>query len=286
LHCEPRIINQLVDRTHPKRTTILIDNPLVEENGMRKCLSAGVAVVAGVFTFVLAGTVHPAEIKVIASAAVKESYQELVPEFEKVSNHKVVTLWSGTADIMKRVKAGEAADLIILGSSSIDELISLGKIVPGSRVDLMKSGVGVAVRAGTQGPDISSGEALKRTLLSAKSIAYSTGPSGVYLDGLFQRMGIANELKPKLKQPPSGGSVAEMIARGEADIGFQQVSELVHAAGIDYLGPLPPDVQQITVFSSGISISAKESVAAKALVMHLKSPAAAPIITKSGMEPG
>jgi len=252
---------------------------------MRKCLSAGAAVAAGMFAFMLAGVAHSAEINVIASAAVKESYQELVPEFEKVSNHKVVTLWSGTADIMKRVKAGETADLIILGSNSIDELISLGKIVPGSRVDLMKSGVGVAVREGAQRPDISSGEALKRTLLSAKSIAYSTGPSGVYLDGLFQRMGIATELKPKLTQPPSGGSVAEMIARGEAEIGFQQVSELVHATGIDYLGPLSPDIQQITVFSSGISISAKEPVAAKALVMYLKSPAAAPIIQRSGMAP-
>src|SRR5215469_13400668 len=251
---------------------------------MRK--SARATVAAGVFTLMLAGMVHPAEIKVIASGAVKETYQELVPEFEKVSGHKVVTLWSGTADIMKRVKAGETADLIILGSNSIDELISIGKIEPGSRVDLMKSGVGAAVRAGAQRPDISSGEALKRTLLSAKSVAYSTGPSGVYLDGLFQRMGIANELKPKLKQLPSGGSVAEMVARGEAEIGFQQVSELVHAAGIDYLGPLSPDVQQITVFSSGISTSAKEPVAAKALVMHLKSPAAAPIIRKNGMEPG
>jgi molybdate transport system substrate-binding protein len=262
------------------------DATIGEGNVMTRSLRAGATVAAGVVTLVLAAMVHSAEIKVIASAAVKESYQELVPEFEKVSDHKVVTLWSGTADIMKRVKAGETADLIILGSNSIDELISLGKIVPGSRVDLMKSAIGVAVRAGTQRPDISSGEALKQTLLSAKSIAYSTGPSGVYLDSLFQRMGIANELKPKLKQPPSGGSIAEMIVRGEAEIGFQQVSELVHATGIDYLGPLSPDVQQITVFSSGISISAKEPVAAKALVMHLRSPAAAPIITKNGMEPG
>jgi molybdate transport system substrate-binding protein len=241
---------------------------------------------AGVVAFMLAGIVNSAEIKVIASVAVKETYQELVPEFEKASGHKVVTLWSGTADIMKRVKAGENADLVILGSNSVDELISLGKIVPGSRVDLMKSGVGVAVRAGAQKPDISSGEAVKRALLSAKSIAYSTGPSGVYLDGLFQRMGIASELTPKLKQPPSGGSVADMIARGDAEIGFQQVSELVHAAGIDYLGPLPPDVQQITVFSSGIFVAAREPAAAKALVMHLSSPAGAAVIRRNGMEPG
>jgi molybdate transport system substrate-binding protein len=233
-----------------------------------------------------AGLVCSAEIKVIASAAIKESYQEIVPEFEKATNNKVVTLWSGTGDIMKRVKAGETADIIILGSNSIDELIGLGKIEPGSRVDLMKSGVGVAVRAGAPKPDISSGEALKKTLLSAKSIGYSSGPSGVYLDSLFQRMGIANELKPKLMQPPSGGSVAEVVARGDAEIGFQQVSELIHAPGIDFLGPLSPDVQQITVFSSGIPTGAKEPAAAKALVMHLKSPAAVPIIKKNGMEPG
>jgi molybdate transport system substrate-binding protein len=253
---------------------------------MRTYLVAGAAVAAGVLTLLLAGRAHAAEIRVIASAAIRDTYQELVPEFEKTSNDKVVTLWSGTADIMKRVKAGETADVVILGSNSIDELIGLEKIVPGSRVDLMKSGVGVAVRAGTQRPDISSGEALKRTLLAAKSIAYSTGPSGVYLDGLFQRMGIANELKAKLKQPPSGGSVAEMVARGEAEIGFQQVSELIHAPGIDYVGPLSPDVQQVTVFSSGIFISAKEPAAAKALVKHLSSAAAAPVIQKNGMDPG
>jgi len=253
---------------------------------MRSYLLARAAVVAGTGSLLLAGMAHAAEIRVIASAAIKESYEELVPEFEKASSHKVVTLWSGTADIMKRVRAGETADLVILGSNSIDELIAVGKIVSGSRVELMKSGVGVAIRTGMQRPDISSGEALKRTVLAAKSIAYSTGPSGVYLDGLFQRMGIASEVKSKLKQPPSGGSVAEVVARGEAEIGFQQVSELVHAAGIDYLGPLSPDVQQVTVFSSGILISAKEPAAAKALVMHLGSPAAAQVIRKSGMEPG
>ena len=253
---------------------------------MGDCPSKGAAMLAAAVGFMLAGTVHSAEINVIASAAVKETYLELVPEFEKATNHKIVTIWSGTADIMKRVKAGESADLVIVGSNSIDELITLGKIAPGTRVDLMKSGVGVAVRAGAERPDIGSGEALKRALLAARSIAYSTGPSGVHLDGLFQRMGIADELKPKLKRPPSGASVGEMIARGEAEIGFQQVSELVHVGGIDYLGPLPPDVQHVTVFASGIFVGAKEPAAAKAFAVHLSSPAAAPVIRKNGMEPG
>ena len=253
---------------------------------MRNCVSRHAFAMAGMVIFMLAPAAYPAEIRVIASAAVKETYQELVPEFENTSNQKVVTLWSGTADIMKRVKAGESADLIIVGSDSIDELIALGKITPGSRVDLMKSGVGVAIRSGAAKPDIGSGDALRRALLSAKSIAYSTGPSGVYLDGLFQRMGIADELKPKLKRPPSGASVGEMVARGEAEIGLQQVSELIHLAGIDYLGPLPPDVQQITVFSSGIFVDAKELAGAKALVSFLNSPAAARVIRRNGMEPG
>jgi molybdate transport system substrate-binding protein len=239
----------------------------------------------GVAACLAFGPVHAAEIQVIASAAVREAYLDVVPEFEKATRHTVVTRWSGSADIMKRVKAGETADLVILGSGSIDELIELGKLEKGSRTDLIRSRVGVAVRTGTPKPDISSGDALKRTLLSAKSIAYSTGPSGVYLDGLFRKMGIADELKPRLRQPPSGASVGEMVARGEADIGFQQVSELIHVPGIDYLGPLPADVEHITVYSSGIFVAAKEPAAARELVMHLRSPAAAAALRRYGMEP-
>ena len=253
---------------------------------MRNRLINVVAATLGASIFMLAETARADEIKVLASVVMKETYLELVPQFEKASKHKVVTIWSGTADIMKRMKAGESVDLVIVAVKSLDELTQLGKIVPGSRVDLVKSGVGVAVRAGAPKPDISSGDALKRALLSAKSIGYSTGPSGVYVAGLFQRMGIADEMKPKTKQPPSGASVGEMIARGEVELGFQQVSELVHVAGIDFLGPLSPDIQLITVFSSGIHAGAKAPGAARALVKFLTSPAAVPIIKKNGLEPG
>ena len=245
-----------------------------------------IAATFGVIIFMLAGAARAAEINVLASMAVKEFYLELVPQFERASKHKVVTSWAGTADIMKRMKAGESVDVVIIAVKSLDELTHLGKIVPGSRVDLAKSGVGVAVRAGAPKPDISSGDALKRALLSAKSIAYSSGPSGVYIAGLFQRWGIADELKPKLKQVASGVNIGEAIARGEFEIGFQQVSELVHIAGIDFLGPLPKDVQLVTVFSSGIHTGAKQPDAARALVKFLTAPAAAPIIRKNGMEPG
>ena len=197
-----------------------------------------------------------------------------------------MTIWSGTADMMKRLQGGETVDLVIIGANSLDELVKLGKVEPGSRVDFVKSGVGVAVRAGARKPDISSGDAVKQALLSASSIGYSSGPSGVYLDALFQRMGIADQLKSKLKRPPSGASVGEMVARGEAEIGFQQVSELIHVSGIDYLGPLPPDIQQITVFSSGIHTGTTKPDAAKASVRLLTSPSAAIVIRKNGMQPG
>jgi molybdate transport system substrate-binding protein len=244
------------------------------------------AAMLGAGTLMFAETSHADEIRVMASNAFKEAYLELVPRFEQASGHKVVTSFVGSADIMKRMKAGESTDLVILAGNSVDELIKLGKVVPGSRVDLAKSGVGVAVRAGAPKPDIGSGDALKRALLAAKSIGYSSGPSGAYIAGLFQRMGIADEVKPKIRQTPPGVAVGDLIARGETEIGFQQVSELLPIAGIDFLGPLPPDIQQFTVFSAGIHVAAKEPVAAKALVQFLSSPASALVIRKKGMEPG
>ena len=155
-----------------------------------------------------------------------------------------------------------------------------------SRVDLAKSGVGVGVKAGAPKPDISTTEALKRTLSAAKSIGYSTGPSGIYMIGVFQRMGIADEIKHKLKQTPTGVFVGSIIANGEAEIGFQQVSELSHFAGVDYVGPLPAEIQQFTIFSSGIIAGAKEADAAKALVNFITAPAAAAAFKRIGMEPG
>jgi molybdate transport system substrate-binding protein len=187
---------------------------------------------------------------------------------------------------MKRLADGERYDLVIMSGPSIDELLKSGKIVAGSRVDFAKSGVGVAVRKGAPKPDISSTDALKKTLLAAKAIGYSTGPSGNYVVTLIQKMGIADQVKPKLKQTPTGVFVGTLIASGEVDLGFQQVSELIHFAGIDYVGPLPADVQFITVFASGIQSGAKEQAAAKALVKFITAPSAADVIKKHGLTPG
>jgi molybdate transport system substrate-binding protein len=236
--------------------------------------------------FIIAAAADAAEIRVLSTQATEEAYRELVPQFEQASGHKVATVFTGTLDANKRLAAGESYDLLIMSAPSIDEHIKSGKVAAGSRVDLAKSGVGVGVKAGAPKPDISTTEALKKTLLAAKSIGYSTGPSGVYMIGLFQRLGIADEVKPKLKQTPTGVFVGSIIASGEAEIGFQQVSELSHFAGVDYIGPLPADVQQFTTFASGIMAGAKEADAAKALVKFITSPNAAAAFKKRGMEPG
>jgi molybdate transport system substrate-binding protein len=243
-------------------------------------------IIAATGTLLLSSLADAAELKVLSTQATEEAYRELVPQFEKDTGHKVTTVFTGTLDANKRLAAGETYDLLIMSGPSIDEHIKAGKVVPGSRVDLAKSGVGVGVKAGAPKPDISTTEALKKTLLAAKSIGYSTGPSGVYVIGLFQRMGVADEVKGKLKQTPTGVFVGSIIASGEAEIGFQQVSELSHFAGVDYVGPLPADVQQFTTFSSGIVAGTKETDAAKALVKFIAAPAAAAAFKKRGMEPG
>ena len=216
------------------------------------------------------------------SAAFKEAYLELVPQFERASGHKVESLWVPSVQMMSRLKGGETVDLVILSAASLDELRKAGLI--SERTDLARSGIGVAVKSGARKPDISSGEAVKRAALAARGIAYSTGPSGIYLMGLFQRMGIAESIKSKVQQvqgEPAGG----VVARGEAEIAFQQVSELLPVPGIDFVGPLPADIQQITVFSAGLHVAAKQPDAARALVKFLTAPGAAPVIRNKGMEP-
>ena len=227
----------------------------------------------------------PTEITVLSSLATKEAYLELVPQFERRTGRKVTTTWAGTVDIMKRMAAGEIYDLVIVSSTAVDDLIKQGK-VKGPRVDLAKTGIGVAVRAGAPKPDISSGTAIKKALLAAKTVGYSTGPSGVYLMGLFERLGIAAEVKAKTRQVPSGGTVGTILASGEAELGFQQVSELVHVSGVDFVGPLPPEIQHVTVFSAGIHTNAKAPEAARALLDFLIAPAARTVIQKHGLEVG
>jgi molybdate transport system substrate-binding protein len=225
-----------------------------------------------------------AEIKVLSSIATREAYLELVPQFEKSSGHKVATTWAGTTAIMQRMAAGETYDLIIISSTELDDLIKQGKIVSGSRADLAKSGIGIAVRSGAPRPDVSTPDALKKALLAAKTVGYTSGPSGVYMGQLVERMGIVAEVKAKFRSVPSGGTIGTVIAAGDCEIGFQQVSELVHIPGIDYIGPLPSEVQRVTTFCCGLQTGGPQPDAAKALVAHLTTAAARTVMQKHGLE--
>jgi molybdate transport system substrate-binding protein len=227
-----------------------------------------------------------AEVKVMAANAVREAYLELASDFEKSTGHKVTTIWGGTEGVTKRISGGEVVDIVIIAAPNIDRLIAEGKLASGSRADFAKAGVGVAVRTGLPQPDISSAEAVKRAVLAASSVAYSSGPSGFYVADLFKRMGITDQIKDKVRQPASGVQVGELVARGEADLGFQQISELLHVKGIDYLGPLPPEIQNMTIYSAGLHSAAPAPDAARALVKSLTSPQAGPVLKKLGMEPG
>jgi molybdate transport system substrate-binding protein len=225
------------------------------------------------------------DIAMLATGATKEIVLELIPQFEKSTGHKVIATWTGTAGIRKRIGDDEIYDLVIVGAPVIDSFIAQGKVAPGSRTELMKSAVGVAVRAGAPKPDIGSSEAVKTMLLGAKSIGYSTGPSGDHIVSLIGRFGITDQIRPKLKQVPTGTRMETIIATGEAEIGFQQISELIRAPGVDYVGPLPPDIQKITIYSAGIHANAKQPEAAKALVNALAAGDAAAVIKHHGMEP-
>jgi molybdate transport system substrate-binding protein len=232
------------------------------------------------------GMANTAELTVLSTQATEQAYRELLPQFEKASGHTVKTTFTGTLDAKKRIAEGQAFDLLIMSSPDIDAFIKAGTLAPGSRIDLAKSGVGIGVKAGAPKPDIGSTEAFKKTLLAAKSIGYSTGPSGNYVIGLFDRLGIADQVKPKLKQTPTGVFVGSIVANGEVEIGIQQVSEMSHFAGVDYVGPLPADIQKMTIFASGLAANAKQPEAAKALVKFITSPDAAQAYKKRGMEPG
>ena len=230
------------------------------------------------------------QVNVMTSGAFTAAFLDVAPEFERSNTTKVTTAFGasmgGAPDsIPSRLERGEPADVVILAREALDDLVAKGKVAPGSQVDLVRSTIGMAVRAGAPKPDISTVDALKRTLLAAKSIAYSASASGVYLSTeLFPRLGIADAIKAKSRRIESE-RVGTVVARGDAEIGFQQVSELLPIEGIDYVGPLPDEVQRVTVFSAGIATGAKNLDAARALIRYLTSAAVAPLIRKTGLEP-
>jgi molybdate transport system substrate-binding protein len=217
--------------------------------------------------------------------ATRELLNELVSHYERSSGQAVTSEAAGGVDVAKRVRAGEAVDIVVLSSTAIDSLIAAGSLLPDSRVDLVKSGVSIAVRAGAARPDVSSAEAVRLAVLGARTLSYSTGPSGVYLEKLFERWGILENIRSRIVVPPPGVPVGSLIANGTVELGFQQLSELMTLPGIEVLGPLPPDIQTITLFSGGVSSGCARPDRAKRLLDFLASSEAADTKRRYGMDP-
>jgi molybdate transport system substrate-binding protein len=230
------------------------------------------------------------EIRVMTSGAFTAAYLELVPRLELLTRKNLVTaatsIGTGENSILNRLRRGESIDVVIVADAVLSGFVKEGLIMAESYTPLARSSIGMAVRAGAPRPDIGTVEGLKRALLGAKSIAYSASVSGDYVSTeLYQRLGIADQVSGKSRRIEGGERVGAVIARGEAEIGFQQMSELLPIPGIDHVTPLPPEVQKVSVFSAGVAASTRDVDAAHALIRFLASPEAADAITKSGLEP-
>lgn len=225
------------------------------------------------------------EIKGISSMATRLVLAELVDAFQRRSGIRVAIESVGGVDAAKRVQAGEAFDVVILASDAIDKLIASGHVQADSKVDLVRSGVAVAVRAGAPKPDISSEDAVRAAVLAARNISYSTGPSGVALAQLFERWGIAEQIKDRIVTPPPGIPVGSLVAKGEVELGFQQLSELINLEGITVLGPLPPAIQIITTFSAGVCAGSQQGDAVRAMLVDMNTSEAAAAKRRQGMDP-
>lgn len=236
------------------------------------------------------GQAGAAELHVVSSGGFAAAYKVLAPRFEQDTGNILVTAWGpsmgDTKDaVPQRLARAEPIDVVIVVGYALDGLATQGKVIPDSRTELARSGIGVVVKGGAPKPDISSADALRQALLNAKSVAYSDSASGVYIQNeMFKRLGIQDQMKGKARMVPAE-PVGAVVARGEAEIGFQQISELKPIPGITLVGPLPTELQKYTVFSAGIVTASKQPEAARALIRFLASPEAAPTVTESGMEP-
>ena len=231
-------------------------------------------------------------LRIISSMATRQLLADLIALYQHTQRQsnptsqpqEVVIESVGGVDAAKRVQAGEAFDVVALASNAIDQLIVAGKVVAGSRVDIVNSGVAVAVQAGSAHPDISTEAAVKQAVLAASTLGYSTGPSGVQLAKLFERWGISAQIQSRIIIAPPGVPVGSLVAKGEVALGFQQLSELVNQPGIDVLGPLPPAIQITTTFSAGVVATSTQAEAVRALLAFFASPAAADLKRRNGME--
>jgi len=244
-----------------------------------------IAALAALTLRLLAGSAQAADIKVFSTTAAKTVLEELGPQFEKATGNKLVFTIGPAADLRKQIEQGAAFDVAILTVAATDDLAKQGKFTADTRAAVAHAGIGVAVRKGARKPDISTADAFKRALLNAKSVGISAvGASGVYLKSLFEKLGIAEELKPKLKLLP--GPAGEATANGDVEIGMTQISEILPYANAELVGPLPAEIQSYTNFSAGVSAASKDAAASSALIKFLTAPAAATVFKAKGLEQG
>lgn len=246
-------------------------------------------VLASLAAAALPSAVQAAEIKIFSTIGVQSALEELTPKFEKATGHKLTITWATAAILVKRVQAGETADLMVLTKQSLDTLTKDGKASAGPDANFASSGMAVVVKKGSPKPDISTPEAFKQALLKAKAIAYSDpsagGASGVYFAKLLERMGIADQMKPKTRHPPPSGNSAVLVVNGEAELAIQQEPEVMSVAGVDMVGPLPGDLNNITVYSAGVGAGSKQADAANSLIKFLHTPEAAAVFKAKGLTP-
>jgi molybdate transport system substrate-binding protein len=227
-----------------------------------------------------------AEVKVISSNGLKSTLEQLAPAFEKATEHKLAFVWGAAVPLKAAIEKGATFDLAVLSADAIDDLIAQGKLVAATRAALADSVAGVAVRKGAPKPDIATVEAFKNTLLNAKSVAYvERGGTGIYLKALLQRLGIADALKDKLKPLPPERPAADAVAKGEAEIGMTQISEILPYAGAELVGPFPKEIALTTSFAAAVGTNAGEAEAAKALIKFITAPSAAKVFKAKGLDP-
>jgi molybdate transport system substrate-binding protein len=249
------------------------------------------AMIAGTLGFAVMwapiATVNAAEIKVVTSVGVKAVLEELKPQFERATQHKLAITFGTAVPLKRQIEAGETFDVVILTPALVEDLVKQGKVAAGTKTDVAKSGIGVAIRVGAAKPDIGSTDAFKRTLLNAKMIAYSKeGQSGAVMARLMERLGIAEEMKSKTVLETRPGGVALNLVEGKADLAFNLISEILPIAGAELVGPLPAELQNYVVFTAGISPNAKDAEAARAFIKFFTAPSALPVLKSKGMEPG
>lgn len=223
-------------------------------------------------------------LKMISSMATRELLAVLADRYQQQTGQVVSAQAGGGVDVARRIEQGEAFDVAVLSASAIDKLIAAGRVLP-ERVDVVESGVAIAVRKGAHRLPVSTEEEVRRAVQSAASLSFSTGPSGVYLEQLFKRWGILEQVRPRIVVPPPGTPVGSLVADGRAELGFQQLSELMNLPGIEVLGPLPASIQSLTTFSGGVCSASAQPAAARALLQFLASPATAQLKQAHGMAP-